>query len=196
MTERLIRVTTALAVATVAAVAAVISYRHAYELVNIHGETGATARLVPVTIDGLILAASMLILDANRRHRPVPPLARWCLGAGIVATIGANLAHRLGHGPIGALVSAWPALALAGSFELLMTLIRTAHQATAGNSSLEHLNHLAPITGHHAAPTPSEPPSLEQTVRAWHVAGHSQRAIARELNIDRRKVKRIIGQAA
>ncbi len=36
MTDRLIRLTTALAVATVAAVAAVISYRHAYELVRSH----------------------------------------------------------------------------------------------------------------------------------------------------------------
>jgi len=35
-----------------------------------------------------------------------------------------------------------------------------------------------------------------QIVRARHVAGQSQRAIARELNIDRRKVKRIIDQAA
>lgn len=96
MTDRLIRITTALAVATVAAVAAVISYRHAYELVSTHGETGVTARLVPFTVDGLILAASMLILDANRRSQPVPPLARWCLAAGILATIGANLAHGLG----------------------------------------------------------------------------------------------------
>jgi Protein of unknown function (DUF2637) len=105
MTDRLIRITTALAVATVAAV---ISYRHAYELVRSHGESGLTARLVPFTVDGLILAASMLLLDASRRNHPAPPLARWCLGAGIVATIGANLAHGLGHGPIGALVSAWP----------------------------------------------------------------------------------------
>src|SRR5262252_10792549 len=126
--DRLIRITTALAVATVAAVAAVISYRHAYELAVTHGETGVTARLVPFTVDGLILAASMLILDASRRHRPVPPLARWCLGAGIVATTCANLAHGIGHGAIGALVSAWPALALAGSFELLMTLIRAEHR--------------------------------------------------------------------
>ena len=44
MTERLIRITTALAVAAVAAVAAVISYRHAYELVSTHGESGVTAR--------------------------------------------------------------------------------------------------------------------------------------------------------
>jgi hypothetical protein len=80
VTDRLIRITTALAVAGVAAVAAIISYRHAYELVSTHGETGLTARLIPFTVDGLILAASMLILDASRRNQPVPPLARWCLG--------------------------------------------------------------------------------------------------------------------
>ena len=136
---------------TVAAVAAVISYRHAYELVSTHGETGVTARLVPFTVDGLILAASMLILDANRRNRPVPPLARWCLAAGILATIGANLAHGLGHGPIGALVSAWPALALAGSFELLMTLIRTETRASARRRLSAQMSHPLPSrsTAHH-----------------------------------------------
>jgi hypothetical protein len=67
--------------------------RHAYELVTTHAETGLTARLLPFTIDGLILAASMPILDASRRHQRVLPLARWCLGSGIAATIGANLAQ-------------------------------------------------------------------------------------------------------
>jgi hypothetical protein len=151
MTDRLIRITSALAVATVAAVAAVISYRHAYELVSTHGETGVTAQLMPFTVDGLILAASMLILDANRRHQPVPPLARWCLGAGIAATIGANLAHGLDHGPIGALVSAWPALALAGSFELLMTLIRTEPPIETTAIPTFHANQVAP-TATHGAP--------------------------------------------
>jgi hypothetical protein len=194
VTDRLIRLTTALAVATVAAVAAVISYRHAYELVGSHGESGLTARLVPFTVDGLILAASMLMLDASRRNHPAPPLARWCLGAGIVATIGANLAHGLGHGPIGALVSAWPALALAGSFELLMTLIRTRHPAGAVQS--RSTPPILPITERDGPSALTEVPGLEQAVRAWHHAGHSQRAIARELNVDRRKVKRIIDQAA
>lgn len=83
-----------------------IFYRYAYELVIAHGETEVTAQLVPFTADGLILAASMLILDASRRNQPAPPLARWCLGAGIIATIAANLAHGFGHGLIGALVSA------------------------------------------------------------------------------------------
>ena len=196
MTERLIRITTAIAVATVATVAAVISYRHAYELVSTHGETGVTARLVPFTVDGLILAASMLILDANRRSRPVPPLARWCLGAGITATIGANLAHGLDHGPIGALVSAWPALALAGSFELLMTLIRTEHDTGRPPASDAAKSHAAPVAEHDAPSVLVRAPTVEQTVRAWHDAGRSQRAIARELNIDRRKVRHIIERVA
>jgi hypothetical protein len=187
--------TTAAAVATVAAVA-VIGYQHAYELVSTHGETGVTARLLPFTVDGLILAASMLILDANRRSHPVPWLARWCLGAGITATTGANLAHGLGHGLIGALVSAWPALALAGSFELLMTLIRTEHHQEAKPTPTYSLSQQQPIASHGAPPALTAPPSLEQTVRTWHEAGHSQRAIARELNIDRRKIKRILDQAA
>jgi hypothetical protein len=55
MTDKLIRVTTALAVATVAAV---IFYRHAHELVRSHGESGLTARLVPFTVDRLIWAGS------------------------------------------------------------------------------------------------------------------------------------------
>jgi len=98
-------------VVVVAAVAAVISYRHAYELVRAHGESGTTARLVPFTVDGLIWAASMAILDATRRTQPVPALAKWSLGVGIAATISANLAHGISHGPIGAIVSAWPTLA-------------------------------------------------------------------------------------
>jgi hypothetical protein len=64
----------------------------------------------------------------------VPALARWCLEPGIVATICANVAHELGHGPVGAQVSAWPALALAGSFEMLMLLISSEPQAATERS--------------------------------------------------------------
>lgn len=49
MTDRLIRITTALAVVAVAGVAAIISYQHTYELVTSHGETGITAHLLPFT---------------------------------------------------------------------------------------------------------------------------------------------------
>jgi GTP cyclohydrolase FolE2 len=39
-------------------------------------------------------------------------------------------------------------------------------------------------------------PTLEQVVRDLHAAGHSQRSIARDLSLGRRKVKQIIEGAA
>jgi hypothetical protein len=123
--KRAIRWSTAGAVICVAAVAAVVSYEHAYAVVRAHGEDGVTARLVPLTVDGLIYASSMVMLHSARRQVPVPRLARWLLGLGIVATLAANAAHGLGSGPVGAIVAAWPAVALVGSYELLMLIIRS-----------------------------------------------------------------------
>ncbi len=107
---------------SVAVVPAVASYEHAYDLVREHGEAGWTARLV--TVDGLIYASSMVMLDTARRRTAVPKLARWLLGLGIAETLAANVAHGLGHGLIGAAVAAWPTVALIGSYELLMVIIR------------------------------------------------------------------------
>jgi hypothetical protein len=136
--DQIIRWTTAGAVVGVAAVAAVASYEHAYDLVRAHGETGWTARLVPLTVDGLIYASSMVMLDAARRKTPVPALARWLLGLGIAATLAANVAHGLGHGLIGAAVAAWPAVALVGSYELLMMVIRSSQVRADSTPGTEH----------------------------------------------------------
>ena len=139
-TGQIIRWSTAGAVAGVAAVAAVASYEHAYALVRAHGETGWIGRLVPLTVDGLIYASSMVLLDSARREVPVPALARWLPGLGIAATLAANVAHGLGHGPAGAAVAAWPAVALAGSYELFMTIIRGARPPDDRVSGAEHVS--------------------------------------------------------
>jgi hypothetical protein len=76
-----------------------------------------------------------------------------------------------------------------------MTLIRTESRAIATSGPAMHVDHPLPIAGNDAPPELPEAPSVEDAVRAWHGAGHSQRAIARELNLDRRKVKRIVDQA-
>src|SRR5580704_3394482 len=133
-TEHVIRWSTAGAVLGVAAIAAVASYEHAYDLVRAHGESGWTARMVPLTVDGLVYASSMVMLDAARRKTSVPALTRWLLGLGIAATLAANVAHGLGHGLMGAAVAAWPALALVGSYELLMMVIRGSRAVPDGVS--------------------------------------------------------------
>ena len=136
--DRAIRLSTAAAVLAVAAIAAYVSYWHAYAVVRAHGETGITARLEPATIDGLVYASSMVVLYAARHQISVPPLARWLLGAGIAATLTANMAQGWSHGPVGAVVAAWPAVSLVGSYELLVWLVRTAGAVEPGPSA-EHL---------------------------------------------------------
>ena len=136
--DRAIRLSTAAAVLAVAAIAAYVSYWHAYAVVRAHGETGITARLEPATIDGLVYASSMVVLYAARHRVPAPSLARWLLGAGIVATLTANMAQGWSHGPVGAVVAAWPAVSLVGSYELLVWLVRTSG-AVEGGPSAEHL---------------------------------------------------------
>jgi hypothetical protein len=53
---------------------------------------------------------------------------------GVAATLAANVAHGLGHGPVGAAVAAWSAVALVGSYELLMTVIRGSQAVPGGVS--------------------------------------------------------------
>ena len=121
---RMIRAVTIAAVLAVAAVAGWVSYRHAVTVVSAHGESGWVGRMYPATVDGLIIAASMVLLDAARHRDRAPALAVWLLAAGITATLAANVLAGAGYGPLGAVVSAWPALAFVGCYELLMLLVR------------------------------------------------------------------------
>ena len=140
--DRAIRLSTAAAVLAVAGIAAYVSYWHAYAVVRARRETGITARLEPATIDGLVYASSMVVLYAARHRVPVPALARWLLGLGIAATLTANMAQGWSHGLVRAVVAAWPAVSLVGSYELLVWLIRTSGTVERGLSA-EHLCHRA-----------------------------------------------------
>jgi Protein of unknown function (DUF2637) len=124
--DRVIRLSTVVAVLAVAGIAAYVSYWHAYAVVRAHGESGITARLESATIDGLVYASSMVVLYAARHRVLVPSLARWLLGLGIAATLTANMTQGWSHGPVGAVVAAWPAVSLVGTYELLVWLIRTS----------------------------------------------------------------------
>jgi hypothetical protein len=80
----------------------------------------------------------MLVVSAARHRMPVPCLARWLLGLGMVATLTANMAQGWSHGLVGAAVAAWPTVSLVGSYELLVWLIRSSG-ATERGPSEEHL---------------------------------------------------------
>jgi hypothetical protein len=102
---------------------AIVSYRHMHTLTLGHGETMWTAALIPLSVDGMIVASSMsLLLDSRRGTRS--GLLPWALLLiGSTASLGANVA--VAEPTIyGRLIAAWPSLALIGAYELLMRQIR------------------------------------------------------------------------
>jgi hypothetical protein len=153
--DRAIRLSTAAAVLAVAGIAAYVSYGHAYAVVLAHGETGITARLEPATIDVLVYASSMVVLYAAWHRVPVPSLARWLLALGIAATLTANMAQGWSHGLVGAVVAAWPAVSLVGSYELLVWLIRTSGPAARGPSAVHRCEGAACHAAVHPLPAPA-----------------------------------------
>lgn len=119
-----IRVTSILAVLGIAVVAGWVSYAHGYHVALAHHESGTLAMLYPITVDGLIYSASMVVLDHNRRQLAVPRLARWVLGIGISIAVVANVWFGIVFGWTTAVIAAWPAPSLVLAYELLMRIIR------------------------------------------------------------------------
>jgi len=181
--DRVIRFATAAVVCAVAAFAAVVSYSHIYGLGRAHGQDGTATRLLPLSVDGLILAASLVLLHEARNGRDVPLLARFMLWLGIGATIGANIAFGVGYGLLGALISAWPAVSFIGSVEIAMRQVRRARTPRA-------------VTIEPAVP--EVPGDVEQAVWAASVAAGaplSQRAMAERFGLSRRRVGQLVTQA-
>jgi Protein of unknown function (DUF2637) len=72
-TQSVVRTGTVLAVGVIAALQ---SYAHIYDLARSHFQSPIDARLLPLSVDGLIIAASLALATA-------PRLARWMLGIGV-----------------------------------------------------------------------------------------------------------------
>jgi hypothetical protein len=134
--DRLIRSGTAAAVLLVASIAAVVSFVHIEHLALTHGQTWLAAVLLPVSIDGTVAAASLVMLRAAREGLGTPWLARFMLGLAVGATLAANVAYGVPYGLPGALLSGWPAVAFIGSAEMAIGMVRRARtSARAGQAS-------------------------------------------------------------
>jgi hypothetical protein len=124
-----IRAATTAAVLLVAVIAAVVSFVHIEHLAVTHGQTELAAMLLPVSIDGTVAAASLVMLRAARAGLGTPWLARVMLGLSVVATLAANIAYGARYGITGSLLSGWPAVAFIGSAEMALGMVRRARQA-------------------------------------------------------------------
>jgi hypothetical protein len=123
-TDTAIRWITAATVLGLGLVAAIVSYQHGLDVAVAHGQHGWTARLTPLTIDGVVLAGGMILLACARAKDKAPKLAYATLAIGIGATLYVNGLYGASFGKVGIAVAAWPAVAFVFATELLMGLIR------------------------------------------------------------------------
>ena len=136
-------------VIVVAVDAAIVSYSHIYDLATgapgNGTETGIQPHLLPLSIDGVIAEASLVMLFAARHKLKAPKLAWAMLVLGIAATVAANIAHGLPssllspatHDAISAMLSAWPAGAFIGSVEMAMQLVRATRDVADADDSTD-----------------------------------------------------------
>lgn len=109
----------------VAGVAAVASYSHMRELAAHHSAYGMEwlSWLTPLSVDGLMVVASIVAVQARKRSEPVPGLAILAivvaLGISLIANFSAPAADIVGQA-----INTWPAAAFAFGYELVLQLIR------------------------------------------------------------------------
>jgi hypothetical protein len=128
-------------VVVLAGIAAAISYSHMHELAVRHGEAGWRGHAFPLSVDGIELTASLVLL-AHRRAATRAGVLPWAaLIAGTVASLAANVAVGAVD-VIGRAVAGWPAIALLVAIKLLAGLLDSQS------------DHAAPVVDE---PEPAEP---------------------------------------
>lgn len=132
-----IRVLAGLSVLALAVVAGAASYSHMRALADTHGESGWQAHTFPLSVDGVEVVASLVLL-ADRRVGRRPPRLVW---AALVAGTGASMAANVAVGAvdlIGRIVAGWPAFALLVAIKLLSGLVDhpTTTAAPGGRSAV------------------------------------------------------------
>lgn len=106
-------------VAVVAVIAAVISYGHIESLALAEHQSITAARLLPLAVDALIVAGSVILLAGSR-------MGWLCVVSGVAGTLFANVESGVRFGPLAATVAAWPAVAfVVSSFVLERWLARS-----------------------------------------------------------------------
>jgi hypothetical protein len=106
---------------TVAGAAAVTSYAHMRDVAILGHQPPALAAVLPLSVDGLLVIASLAMAEDKAQNRHPRTWARVAFWFGAVISLAANIASTAVHhggDPLSIGVSAWPPLAL-----LVVTLI-------------------------------------------------------------------------
>jgi hypothetical protein len=105
----------------VAGVAAVNSYEHMRDVALLGHQTDVLASTLPLSVDGLLVIASLAMAEDKAQHRHPRTWARVAFWFGATISLVANIASTLVHhgDPLSIGVAAWPPIALLIVTEIL-----------------------------------------------------------------------------
>jgi len=130
--DRVIRSLAGVTVAGLAGLAGAISYSHMRVLAGANGQAGWHAHAFPLSVDGVEIVASLVLLADRRTGRRSGWLPWTALAVGTAASLAANVATA-GPDPISRVIAGWPALALLIAVKLLSGMLE--HRGTADDAA-------------------------------------------------------------
>jgi Protein of unknown function (DUF2637) len=133
--DRWISRTAAATVAGLTGIAGALSYSHMRQLAQDHGQAGWHAHAFPLSVDGIEIVASLVLLADRRAGRRSGWLPWTALAAGTAGSLAANIATAHPD-PVSRVIAGWPALALLLAVKLLAGILERLHVPdTAGQGS-------------------------------------------------------------
>jgi hypothetical protein len=196
----LVRAGRMVSTAAVASIAAWSSYSHMVHVTLRYGERPEVAYVLPISVDGMLLVASTVMVDDKRAGGMVRWSARVAFTAGVAASVAANIAAA--QPTLGArIVAAWPAVALL----LVVEMLSRNRMTDAGDKvvvdSSPQSQDVPEQVPQHERRVPSSRRSAAQTtaaiadLRAQHPDA-STAEIAASLGLSERHVRRLSGTAS
>jgi hypothetical protein len=134
--DRWISRAAAATVAALAGIAGAISYSHMRQLAQGHGQAGWHAHTFPLSVDGIEIVASLVLLADRRAGRRSGWLPWTALATGTAGSLAANIATAE-PSMISRVIAGWPALALLIAVKLLSGIL--GHQAASHSVALSPL---------------------------------------------------------
>ena len=178
-------------VAVIGGITAAISYDHEQLLARRNGQAAWVAYLVPFAVDGMVAAASIVLLWAawqgikgwGRLWRP-----RLWLAVGIGATIAANLFSDLRFWWLGPAVSASCGIALVIISDIAFWLLGEQRKASGADQPSTDAGHVCP-------PPPATVADALPLARAWlmeHGEQYGEQALAERFGVTRHEVRKVL----
>ena len=183
--DRLIAGAATVVLCVVAGSAVTVGSTRTFALAEGHGMDGTAALLVAVSLGGLIAGASLALLGEERGPW-VPSTAEGMQLLGLAVMAAAGIVSGARYGLLGAIISAWPAVAFFGAADMVLELV---------HRSRKRRHEARPATA------PAVPRGLQQAVRAAYLASVqagtplSQRAMAARFGLSRRKIRQLVPES-